>query len=364
MIPEQKALNILIIGAGPTGLTAALELARYGVKTDIVDKKMEPSTLSRAVGIMPVSIELLRPFGVGDAILREGVPLQKVMFHREERRLAFLDFSDITEPGNTIIGLAQDRTETLMSEALQTFGVEVKYDHIVTVVEDCADHVKVSFANGDTGNYDWVIAADGVRSVVREQLNIPFVGYDLPEDWSIADVDIGEKYEQGLFSAWLGEDGKPTIIVPIDVQRVRVVSATSDALKSLPKAVLSNLDVSHVRRSGTFTISVRQAETYHKGRILLAGDAAHCHSPVGGRGMNLGIADAVAAAQAILNHSPDEYSCQRHLAGARVIRETERARKLIVSESPVAKLFLTVMLGMVEKLPFMKKRMLRQMTSF
>ena len=363
-IAAQQALNVLIVGAGPTGLTAALELARHGIRVEVVDKKAEPSTLSRAVGIMPASINLLRPTGVGEAILDEGIPLHKVMFHRGERRLLQLDFTDIATRDNTIIGLPQDRTETLMREGLSRMGIEVAYDKAVAGVSNSTEQTELVFADGSSGVYDWVIAADGAHSTLRTQLRIPFTGYDLPEDWSIADVDISEQYEGGLFSAWLSENGEPTIVVPIAARRVRVISATADALASLPAAALSGIEVLNVRRSGTFKISVRQAESYVQGRVLLAGDAAHCHSPVGGRGMNLGIVDAVAAAQAIMQGAPDDYHCERHLAGARVIRETERVRKLMFSGHPAAKLLLKVMFGLVGRLPFMKRRMLQQMTSF
>lgn len=359
----EQPLKVLIVGAGPTGLTAALELARHGIKAEVVDKKAEPSSLSRAVGIMPASIDLLHPTGVGEAVLAEGIPLQKVMFHRGERRLMALDFSDIATRDNTIIGLPQDRTETLMREGLSQLGVEVLYDKAVTGINNTAERAEVVFADGSSGTYDWVIAADGVHSTLRTQLRIPFTGYDLPEDWSIADVDISEQYASGLFSIWLSQDGRPTVVVPIGEQRVRVISATDDALASLPASALSGIEVLHVRRSGTFNIAIRQAENYVKGRVLLAGDAAHCHSPVGGRGMNLGIADAVAAAQAIIQGKPDDYHCERHLAGARVIRQTERVRKIMCSTHPVVKLFLSLMFGLVGRMLFMKWRVFKQMTS-
>ncbi len=355
--------RVLIIGAGPTGLTAALELARQGLQPDIVDKKPAPSSLSRAVGIMPASIQALAASGVGQAVLGEALPLQRVRFHRGSRCLANLDFSDITEPAERIRALPQDRTEQLMSDALQRMGVQVKYNSRVEGLKTDGHQATVTIADETQQNYDWVIAADGVKSVVRQQLNIPYVGYDLPEKWSIADVDYTGDYDADLFSIHLQNNGRPTIIVPIGVKRLRIVSATPDAIESLPATTRERIDISKVRRAGSFVISVRQADSYHVGRVLLAGDAAHCHSPVGGRGMNLGIADAVAAAHAVLNDEPALYSHQRHEHGKRVMRETERARKVLTSANPVVQSTLNVALMALGKLPFLKSRMLRQMIS-
>ena len=123
------------------------------------------------------------------------------------------------------------------------------------------------------------------------------------------------------------------------------------------------MDIRKIRRTGTFNISIRQAENYKKGRVLLAGDAAHCHSPVGGRGMNLGIDDAVAAAEAIINGTTDGYSDARHVIGARILRMSERARRTITSRNMLTKLLTRQMLFLLGHSEIMQGKVLKQMTS-
>ena len=127
-------MSILIVGAGPTGLTTALELTRQGVNCEIVEKRTGPSKLSRAVGIMPVSIELLKPSGVGDRILDEAMHFRKLHFHENGRRILSIEFPEGTERPKMILGLAQDRTEAMMTKTLNGLGVQVKYGTEVVAV--------------------------------------------------------------------------------------------------------------------------------------------------------------------------------------------------------------------------------------
>ncbi len=351
-------MKVLIVGAGPTGLTAALELRRAGITPDIVEKREGPSGLSRAVGIMPESIEMLRASGVAEKILAEGIAFKHVRIYRAKRALLKLDFDDLT-PEQTIIGLAQDRTEALMRETLQDQGVEVRYNTEIAAVKNEDPEVRVIYASGHTKHYDWVIGADGAHSSVRETLAIPYAGDDLPGKWSIADVDFGRGYNANTFSVFLLPGGNATVLAPIERHRLRIVSSTPNAVESLP----FDLDIRGIRRSATFTISVRQAERYLMGRVLLAGDAAHCHSPVGGRGMNLGIDDAVAAAKAIADGAIEHYHAERHRKGAAVIGFTERIRKTITSTNPAARTMVNTVLSTANALPFIHPRILAQITS-
>jgi len=147
------------------------------------------------------------------------------------------------------------------------------------------------------------------------------------------------------------------MVLPIEPMRARIVSSTPDALAAMTEP----LEIKDVRRAGTFTISIRQAVTYNKGRVLLAGDAAHCHSPVGGKGMNLGIADAVAAVTAIGNGTPGQYAEARHAHGKYVTRAPEFARKVITSNNPVVEALSTLVTGGIGQLPFMRQIFIRQL---
>ena len=140
-------MKVLIIGAGPTGLTAALEFTRNGIIPEIVERRTEPSEISRAVGIMPESIEKLRSTGVGDTILKEGMAFKKIKIHRGNKLLMSLDFSKSLERKDVMIGLPQNRTETIMREALEKLGTKVNYGCTVIDIETSDRQATVTFSD-------------------------------------------------------------------------------------------------------------------------------------------------------------------------------------------------------------------------
>lgn len=355
-------MNILVIGAGPTGLTAAAELARQGIFPDIVEKRSEASPLSRAVGIMPESMDKLRPCGAADAIEKEAMNILKVSVNHGDKELLNINFKTNLSNERHMIGLPQNRTETFIAEALKNHGVNVQYGTEVTSIETTNKNAIVSFSNIKTKKYDWVIAADGIKSVARTQLGIDYPGIDLDGKWSIADIDV-KGYDPELVSIWIQDviDNKGAfyMILPIEANRLRIVSSTPDALSTIP----IKLNIQNIRRTGTFNISIRQAITYKKRSVLLAGDAAHCHSPVGGRGMNLGIDDAVAAAKAIIEGMTDQYSDIRHTIGKRVLIDSENARKTIMSTNCLTQLTTKGVLALIGHSDVLQKMFLKKLTT-
>ena len=197
-------------------------------------------------------------------------------------------------------------------------------------------------------------------STVRQAVGIEYPGYDLDETWSIADVDADNWRHAKSFTLIRTDAGPMAVVVPLEEARYRVISNTANALETLPLP----LNVTNIRREGTFTISVRQAETYSKGRVHLAGDAAHCHSPVGGRGMNLGIADAADLADRIVAGNLDGYSDSRHKIGAKIIATTERGRKMISATSGVKRLAFNTVLTMVASFAPLRRKIGRFIVEF
>ncbi len=344
--------RILIVGAGPTGLTAALELARRGIVPEVVEKRATPSGLSRAVGILPRTMRLLQPSGVSEAIRNEAVAIGGVRLHLDDALIARIALNLESDPNNRLFALAQDRTETHLCEAFTRHGGSVRYGATLEAITQTEDKVQVT-VDGSPDDYDYVIGADGAGSVVRQALGIAFDGIDLPEKWAIADVDCPDWPSPECFCLYLCSAGRVVVVVPLEATRFRVISNTEDALATLPVP----MPVSHIRRQASFHIAVRQATHYRQGRVFLAGDAAHCHSPVGGRGMNLGIADAAELARCIVEDDLDGYQAARHPHGTQTIAMSERARKTATASSAWRRGLLTVPIRLASALPPLQRRL-------
>ncbi len=352
-------MHVLIAGAGPTGLTAAVELARKGVRVDVIDQKDGPSKLSRAVGIIPNSLKILTASGVTEQLISQGVKLRNIQLFDGTRCMLSLSLRGGHPEWDYLIALAQDHTEAILRDTLLGFGGSVRYGKALKGIRQEHEKVFVMTSDGDEVAYDYVIGADGAHSTTRECLGIEYPGYDLPETWSIADVNASNWPNSEVFTLCLLNGGRVAVVAPLESERYRVISNTEDALATLPL----KLEVTSKHREGQFQISIRQVRQYRDGRVFLAGDAAHCHSPVGGRGMNLGIADAAELAIRLVEGQLDGYSASRHAAGASIIAKSERARRLLTSASWSKKTMVSVVCRLVSVLPVLQRRIARTILS-
>jgi 2-polyprenyl-6-methoxyphenol hydroxylase-like FAD-dependent oxidoreductase len=325
-----------------------VELARQGVDVTVIDKRDEASGFSRAVGILQSTLDLLQPSGVSDALREEGINVRRARVFRDAKQVFDFRLSwDERDEQGFILCLPQDRTEAHLREAFIKYGGDLRMSTALEDIEQDEDHVTAYFGKGKTEIFDYALGADGTRSKVREVLGLAYNGFDLPEDWSIADADVVDWAYPETFTIFKRSGSTMVIAVPMAPNRIRFISNTKDALETLPIKV----NVANLRRSGTFKISIRQVDEYRKGRILLAGDAAHSHSPAGGRGMNLGIADACAFADGLINETLDNYSAERHAEGAKIIRASETARKIVTAQSKVGRFVLFGILRVIGLFP-------------
>ena len=349
-------MRILIVGAGPPGLTTAVELARRGIVAEIIDLRESGSGLSRTVGIMPASLKNFCPSGVTERFLAEGIKFRQARTYRHSSLVLALPTMGGGGDDGFIIGLAQDRTETHLRDTLSALGGTVRFATELLGLRQDAHKVSAEMKNGARADYDYVIGADGAHSTVRKLVKIVFPGHDLSETWSIADVDADCWRNADCFTVCRLSGGRVVVLAPHEAARFRVISNTPDALAALPL----QLNVTKIRREGQFKISVRQAAQYRVGRVFLVCDAAHCHSPVGGRGMNLGIADGAELARCLVEGELEAYGPVRHKVGRKIIAGSEALRKVVTSRNPITRFLVMALLRIAAILPPLQRLFARK----
>ena len=347
-------MKVLIAGAGPTGLTAGVELARHGIQTEIIDKRDGGSTLSRAVGINPRSLELLTPSGVTAKLLAQGVKYKSIHIYHAAKPWATLALTaaPLQHGYNFMLGLPQDQTEEILRDAYVRLGGTISYGIQLIDVQQNDNEVIAETIGGKEYPCEYLIGADGVQSTTREAVGIDIVSSELADVWSIADVDAKGWSHSEAAAICLMRNGKMAAIIPLGKSRFRFISNTENALSALPL----DIKVTKIHREGQFKISLSQVKEYSKGRVFLAGDAAHSHSPAGGRGMNLGIADAADIAERLVGGELSNYSCDRHKEAKKIIAGAEQMRKIVTSASPIKRSLTLAGIKTISVLPALQRK--------
>jgi 2-polyprenyl-6-methoxyphenol hydroxylase-like FAD-dependent oxidoreductase len=360
----EKKPEILIVGAGPTGLTAALELARRGYRPRIIDRDAGPTPLSKAVGIAAHTLDLLGPSGVAERLIEAGIRIERGYAWYESRRIGTIDFASLPHRYNFLLSLPQSETERIMIAALAEQGLAVEWQTALTGMNPRGAGIDV-ILGGSNGHaraaeevhFDYVFGADGIHSAVRAGVRIPFPGYTHGRDWSIADVELADWfYEPRAVHLFLFDRGDIAFTVPVGPLKYRVVANTADPLPLMD----GGFDVRQVLRADVFKIVVKQAESYQAGGAFLGGDAAHVHSPVGGRGMNLGIEDAVAFAEHLAAGKLGLYTAERKPVGERWIALSERILKTGQLTTPGLVALRNMAFRVVAHVPLLQRPLLKR----
>lgn len=326
--------TVVIAGGGPTGLMLAGELALAHVDVAIVERRVDQELAgSRAGGLHARTLEVLDQRGIADRFLSQGQIMQIAGF-----AMNHLDISDLPTRHNYGLALKQHRIEEILAEWVEELAVpSYRGREVAGFVQDDTG-VDVQLGDGSSLRATYLVGCDGGRSVIRKSAGIDFAGWDASVSYLIAEADMAEEPPWGIRHGDRGingvgkmEDGKRVRAVLIE-QRVMPGDAPSlDELRAALVAVYgTDFGVHNVTWLSRFTDMARQAVRYRAGRVLLAGDAAHVHSPVGGQGLNLGVQDAVnlgwKLAQVVHGVSPqsllDTYQAERHPVGARVLKTT------------------------------------------
>lgn len=352
--------QVLIVGAGPTGLAAALFLTRRGVPVRLIDAGAAPTRTSKALGVNPRTLTLLESSGVTAAIEAEGQAIRALRIHRLGRPLATVipDWAALGVDHGMVI-LPQARTEALLTDALAALGVAVERGLGLTGLSQSADAVTARLSDGSRLAVPVLFAADGAHSVVRKVLGLGFHGDGWDEPWRLIDVDLtGPAADE----AWI--DLRPTgpfVCLPYSGQTFRLIGFGPPPLEHLPAGWTAGA----MRWTSDFHISHRMVEAMTVGRICLGGDAAHIHSPIGARGMNLGIEDAfvfaACAADFLARETGrlDDYGHIRQPVDAAVVRGVRALTATVRDTSGRADMARRLALPVLARLPFVINRVLK-----
>jgi 2-polyprenyl-6-methoxyphenol hydroxylase-like FAD-dependent oxidoreductase len=298
--------DVLIVGAGPTGLALATVLSQAGIKPLIVDKLATGLNTSRAAVIHAHTLEVLQQLGVSERLLEAGLPLAKFSLRDRDRVLVRLRFDGLPTRFSQLLMIPQDTTEAILAERLAESGTAVHRGWMVEELVQAPNGVTataVSAARRHRINARYVVGADGMHSMVRRSAKIDFKGGSYEHSFVLADVDMAWNHgsdEVMLFFSPLGL----VVVAPLPSGRFRIVATLEDAPeKPDVRDIQALIDsrgpthgrarVSEVHWSSRFRLHHLLVDRYRNGRLFLMGDAAHVHSPAGGQGMNTGLVDAV-----------------------------------------------------------------------
>ena len=356
--------DVLIVGAGPTGLVLALWLNRQGVRVRIVDASDGPGSASRAMAVQARTLELYRQLDLADAVVAAGFPNPAFNLWtggRHRARLAFGDAGAGVTPYPYILVYPQDRHERLLVDRLAAEGIEVERRTELVDLEQRDDRV-VARLLGPHGAQErveaaWLAGCDGARSTVRHHVGAGFPGGTYSKVFYVADVEAGGAAANGEvnvaldradFVAWIGYDegGRGRLIGAVGDDDAAGSEDAPLRFEDVGHRAMTDigLDVRTVNWFSTYRVHHRVTDRYRRGRAFLLGDAAHIHSPVGGQGMNTGIGDAINLAWKLAavqqGRAPDRlldsYEAERRPFAERLVATTDRVFSFVTAEGGFA----------------------------
>jgi len=352
--------EVLVVGAGPTGLMLANQLARRGVRIRIIDRHAGPARESRALGVQARTLEIYSHLGIADQAVALGKKADGAVLWAEGRRAARVPLGDIgrdLSPYPYLLVLGQDDNERLLGDALRARGLGVEWNTELVGLAQDTDHVTATLKSSDgTGSevrVPWLAGCDGARSTVRELNGIAFEGAPYQHVFFVADVQMMGSMVPELLNVYLWRTGFHLLFPMRGTDHWRIVGILpphlrgrdnltfEETIPTLRHEVGTELSFQACNWYSTYRIHHRRAARFHDRRCFLLGDAAHIHSPVGGQGMNTGLQDAYnlawklalvvsGRAGAALVHS---YEDERLPVANHLLQRTDRLFSIVVSDS-------------------------------
>lgn len=376
----------LIVGAGPVGLTLAAHLHHHGMPCRIIDRAPAPSDKSKALVVWGRSLEMLDDLGIVEDFLRAGVFLNSACIHGGARILVRIPFTlEGTEYPRPLM-LAQSETERLLAEHLRRVGIEVERRVELTSFTDHGDRVVATLRHADGSeeqvSCDWLLGCDGAHSTVRHILKMDFTGEAEQNDFILADCRVDGPLPLDELSLFWHHKGVLAFF-PYAAGRCRVLAdmGTARTTDRPPEPSLSDVQtivnergpagvhLSEPHWLAGFRIHERKVAEYRRGRVFLAGDAAHIHSPAGGQGMNTGMQDTwnLAWKLALVHKGRarpsllDSYTIERSAVGEMVLRNATRLTRVATLRNPIGQFFRNRIAGMLGRLSSFRRSFVRDL---
>jgi 2-polyprenyl-6-methoxyphenol hydroxylase-like FAD-dependent oxidoreductase len=384
----QEQLGVLIVGAGPTGLTLAAQLHAHRAGVRIVDRQLDRVHESRALAVQPRTLEVLRALGISDRLVERGNDAVQLRLHLGERVVPIRLF-DVGLDGTAypfLLFVSQAETEAVLNEHLAQRGIEVERGVELVSFSTGKQQVSCTLRHRDGSTEQvrarYLVGCDGAHSSVRQGAGIPFEGGRYPHTFALADLEVDGELERDVAHAYLGASGMLFFFPlgrPATWRMAGMRPMVSGANEHEQEAVEPSLaDLQAIADAFTggrlrlrdpvwltyFRLHHRHATRYRAGRVFLAGDAAHIHSPAGAQGMNTGIQDAwnlgwklALVERGLADHGLlDTYEAERRPVGRRVLRFTDRATRIAISPSPLIRLMRTRVVPRLAPLALRSKR--------
>jgi 2-polyprenyl-6-methoxyphenol hydroxylase-like FAD-dependent oxidoreductase len=366
MVINESHTQVLIVGAGPSGLMMAAQLLRNGVQPIIIDSKQGPTTESKALAVQARSLEIYRQMGVIDRVIENGKQAGGVNFHEDGKQVASLTFTNVGQQQTAfpyILLYQQSKNERLLLDYLTLNCCPVYWETTLTTLKQEADRITVELQTGGqvkTLTCNWVVGADGAHSGVRKQANIPFNGETYGHNFYLADVELeNPEINDDHVQLYLAKNGFSAFFPMPEANRYRMLGnlpdefdkredlKLEDVLPGLEK--VSGLKINVVQNFWftVYRLHHRMADNFRLQRCFLIGDAAHIHSPVGGQGMNTGLQDAYNLAWKLAgvvnkHFKPvilDSYAAERMPVAKALLSTTDKAFTMIMSRNWFAGMF-------------------------
>jgi 2-polyprenyl-6-methoxyphenol hydroxylase-like FAD-dependent oxidoreductase len=344
--------DVVVVGAGPVGLAAAAALRQDGHSVVVVDKLAAGANTSRAAVVHARTLEVLGQLGVSKRLIEFGLPLKDFAIREGDRMLVPVSMRELPSDYQFTLMVPQPVTEKVLLDRLIELGGEVLRPRSAVGLTQDAEGAHVTLDTGEVIDAQYVVAADGMHSTIRELAGITMPGDTLSLSCSLADVRVDGGLRADEVALYFGPAGL-LVVAPFADGTFRLVAEVADAPEHPDLAYAQHLLAERGPRTGApqvtevvwgsrFRIHERVADSYRSGRVLLAGDAAHTHSPAGGQGMNLGIRDAIALANALSlalktgNVSAlDRYAEESRAEAVRVIALAHRLTRLANVPRPI-----------------------------